>query len=454
MNTPPRRRRTLLLALLLGLLLADTAYTGWQFYRQPLDGDMAWNLLPDPTVAPILDDPLGWGPLTRGETYANPNRFFCHWAFRGYLLHAPLTLHRFTTPVNAVYWACTLAKLFLHGWLLLLLGRMITGGWRWRTPAFVGTLCLLFPLFQTSGYRGQLGIVDPSTTYAFFYALPAGVLLAFLLPFTDRLLHERERPVLLSSALLAPVVCLSGPLNPGVVLVLTVLLAGALMRGQRWPRRYWLGWGWAAALAAYSLWLGRYNSLSIASELPLGELYARLPRGAFNLLTTKLGWPLLLGGLAVNFVLLAPRYRKFYGWVVAFALLYCLLLPLGGYRSYRPELLRYDTILPVTLGAVLLYGWGALRLLRAGSRRWYWLLPVAVGAAFTLADGPPRPTNACERDALERMAAAPPAAAPLEVDCPVLLWESLTDPAASRDNAELIRRWGIRAEGMEYYVAP
>ncbi len=446
--------RTRLLIPLLGLLfLTDLGYTAWQFHQQPLDGDMAWNLLPDPEVAPILNDPLGVGALLTGDTYANPNRFFCHWAFRTYLLHAPVVLQRLTDPVSSVYLACTLAKVLIHLLLLLLLSRLISGGWRVRGLPFVGALCLLFPLFQTSGYRNALGIVDPSTTYAFFYALPAAALLLLLLPFADRLIHRKVVSPggwsLAGLAGLAVVVALSGPLNPGIVLVLTVLLGVAWWRGCHWPRNYVFLWGWVVFLSIYSLWLGRYNSLTIASDLPLLERYARLPAGLFGLLTTKLAWPLLLGGLAVNYALLEQRYRNYYGWWLAFALLYGLLLPLGGYREYRPDLLRYDTILPVTIGAFWLYGTGALRLLRLGKYRWYPALPLAIALFFTLADGPVRDTNDCEREALQTIAGADHG--PVPVDCPVLFWRPVHDPATSRDNSELLVRWGIRRDVVLYY---
>lgn len=39
-------------------------------------------------------------------------------------------------------------------------------------------------------------------------------------------------------------------------------------------------------------------------------------------------------------------------WIGVFSLFYILLLPLGGYRDYRPNVLRHDTILPITLSLI------------------------------------------------------------------------------------------------------
>jgi hypothetical protein len=46
---------------------------------------------------------------------------------------------------------------------------------------FLFAAILITPLFQTNGYRSYMGIIDPATTYTFFYALPTILILIYLL---------------------------------------------------------------------------------------------------------------------------------------------------------------------------------------------------------------------------------------------------------------------------------
>ncbi|THH40032.1 hypothetical protein [Neolewinella litorea] len=464
-------RRRLLWLLLAGFVVGDLAYSFVQYYQQPLDGDVAWNLLPAHEVKPVLNDIFGLQTWRDGRTYPNPNRFFCHWSFREYFLAAPRLLQLFVDPVTSVYLAAGLAKLGVHLGLLFLLARAVLGHWRVRNLAFVGILALLTPFFQGNGYRHDLGIIDPSVTYTFFYALPAAVLLLFLLPFFDLLYHDKREgmswPRYLLWSLLAVVVCLSGPLNPAVILVATAV-AGPLLQlrivRRGWPSvpmAYYALWGWAAALALYSLYVGSFNSLTIANEQPLADLYARWPEGVFRQFTRKLAWPVLIVALGITHFLLrrrgesAGRWVRLLQWVGLFGLLYLILLPLGGYRAYRGLILRYDTILPVTLSVLLVYATGIRHLLAswvpARQRWWLLVLPVAVGLIFTLADRTDSSRYRCEATALRTLATSTSDTVALPADCPVLSWEPFTDPAYSEMNVRLLRRWGIVDRPLLYY---
>ena len=458
--------RTGVFVVLVLLVAADTWYSFLQHYHQPLDGDVAWNLVPAEEVRPVLQDPLGLQTWMEGRIYPNPNRFFCHWSFRAYLLHSPRFLQHFTDPVTSVYLAAGIARLLTQVLLLLLLARAVTGGWQIQKLPFWAALAILVPFFQANGYRSHLGIVDPSVTYTFFYALPAAALVALLLPFIDRLYHGRKDLSvmrMMGYGVLAVVVTLSGPLNPGAIGALSAvaLLAGVTYRNGWDPqhRRYFILWGWGAGLAVYSLYVGSYNSLTITNALPLAERYAVLPEGVFRQFTGKLAWPVLFAGLGVNYFLLrrsagGNRIEKAYAYVVLFSLLYILLLPLGGYREYRPFILRYDTVLPVTLALVGLYTLGSLHLLRryVGRARWsYALLPAAVAAIFTFADEPGWEHRDCEEASLRYLATTTQDTVALTADCPVIGWGRFAVPAESEENNRLLQLWGISERPVRYY---
>ncbi len=76
---PKINNKTLIFIGLLLLLLADFGYSFWQHQAKALDGDMAWNSIPDDDLIPVLENPFGTKAILEGDTYVNPNKFFCHW---------------------------------------------------------------------------------------------------------------------------------------------------------------------------------------------------------------------------------------------------------------------------------------------------------------------------------------------------------------------------------------
>lgn len=107
-----------------------------------------------------------------------------------------------------------------------------------------------------------------------------------------------------------------------------------------------------------------------------------------------------------------------------FSLLYILFLPLGGHRIYCPFILRRDSILPIILGLLYFYGASSYYLLLQlprSIRRWYAGGLLLVGAIYMNADKL-RMTNcnACERQALERLAHASEPVVEVDNSCTVL----------------------------------
>ena len=78
-------------------------------------------------------------------------------------------------------------------------------------------------------------------------------------------------------------VTLSGPLNPGIIATICVLLLIRLLREKRMPSRLeWLTFAPVAAGSVYSLFLGLYNVISMRVDMPLWERYKVLPQGVWN----------------------------------------------------------------------------------------------------------------------------------------------------------------------------
>ncbi|MEI6062843.1 MAG: hypothetical protein WCR72_19220, partial [Bacteroidota bacterium] len=211
--------------ILLVFLLSDLAFSFYQHYHMPLYGDVAEIVIPDQVKGyyHVLHDPLGLDVLIRNETYANPNRYFAHWSASQYFLHMPLLLQKFVSPIDSIYLSVALAKIIIQLLVLYLLAVFVSGTGNILKPDFLLAAALMTFLFQTSGYNRYMGIIDPSVIYSFFYALPLGLLLLFFLPFFRRIYYSHHnKPGIaawIALALFIPVLCLNGPLVPGVVLI-------------------------------------------------------------------------------------------------------------------------------------------------------------------------------------------------------------------------------------------
>ena len=92
--------------------------------------------------------------------------------------------------------------------------------------------CLFFcAMMQTCGFSHSIGLITPSITYSFFYALPLIFLILYLLPFIfkefygKRLIRNRIAEALYGLLFLL-LSCFSGAINPAVslVAVLTLLI--------------------------------------------------------------------------------------------------------------------------------------------------------------------------------------------------------------------------------------
>ncbi len=470
--------------LLLAFLLIDTGYSFIQHLHMPLDGDLAAIVVPASWYQKVLEDPFGLSVL-KGEHYGAPNRFFVHRTMSSYLLNMPLLLQKFAAPVDSIYLACAIFKTLLQLLIIVALAKGINTDKGFRPLDCLVAAALVTPFFQTDGYTLQMGIIEKSVTYSFFYPLPLWVLLVFFLPFF-RAWHRGEKPNLsiahhLLLACLALALPLSGPLVPAVVLLVcpAVLLAqcgGHFLQNQSLPfarratkalaqlgsaqGRYFLV---ASIMSLWSLYVGSFNIENGGTDsLPLLDRYPALFRGCGHIFTQKLGLPLLTLGILVNLFLVSKfatvevRQKLFQvgKWLAVFVVAYLLLLPLGGYRGYRSLIVRHDTIMPISLGLVFFYGLTTFALLRKITwqyRQMYAWSIVVFSALISSADLPDFQQNACEKAALETIWQSKEKVVKLSNNCPVMSWNPITRQADSDMNAELLKLWGVTDEVRPYY---
>lgn len=375
------KKRKILYLFLLFFLLGDFSYSFLQYYHTSLDGDMAAGIVPAKDVQKIFDDPFGFTAITKDKPHANPNRYFSHLFFRDYFQTIPLLVQKFSNPVESIYISCAIIKLLIQVLIIYLLAIAITKTTSLFSLDLLTAAALIAPLFQADGYNRYMGIIDKSITYTFFYALPLMLLLLFYIQFYVPIyLKKKNRlgPVSkISAVLLTIILPFSGPLIPGVIVIISLLGFIYYYRSSRFhfnlknlfrvfrkiPKTVLLYFGPVTVLSIYSLFLGTYNSTYHTDMIPIMERYLRLPAGLYFQFTQKLAFPLLFIFIAVNIFFIKKHFYTKEGreiitiskWIGIFALIYILLLPLGGYRPYRPNILRYDTIMPLTLCIIYLF---------------------------------------------------------------------------------------------------
>jgi len=447
----------------------------------PLDGDMAGGIVPAEDVKQILKDPFGIAVITENAVYPNPNRFFAHWTFFIYFNHVPLWLQNFVTPIESVYLAAAIAKICIQLLIMTLLAFYITGRQKVFSSDFLIAAVLVTPLFQTNGYRSYMGIIDPSITYTFFYALPCAILLLFYLPFYYDSVYGtalmKKWIVKIFVFALAIYVVFDGALNPGIILIITLLygLKSYLMTDKNLsfiertiqtfqiiPNTYLFFFSLTSLLSLYALYIGTNNSIFLGETISISERYARIPKGILSIVTEKIGFPILLIVIGINIFLLRRNIQnneikktlRIFRWIGLFALFYILLLPLGGYKEYRPYILRYDTIMPITIGLIFIYAMSSFQLIKhlnGKSKYLYLALTFVFTFVFTNADKLELNKNACEKLALEKISKSNDKVVLIENDCTVLSWDKITDPTKSALNGKLLKIWKITSDNKQYY---
>ncbi|MEY4904555.1 MAG: hypothetical protein RLZZ292_2370 [Bacteroidota bacterium] len=470
------------------LLLFDTVYSFQQHYHAPLEGDLARVVVPAEGFEWMMQDPLGMEALLHQRVYAAPNRFFAHWMMYTYLRTAPFVLQSFTTPIDSIYLACALFKTFIQLFILLLLAMYVCCK-ELKKENILLVIALLAPLFQTTGYNGLMGIIEGSITYTFFYAVPSALLLLFFFPFYRSLyVGEPLKWTALTQIfmiLFMGVLALNGPLIPGVVLILVALylvhqgkfyfnssekmdkniVTQFFSTFKNHPNKILVFFLCLfALLCLYSLYIGQYNIENTSSLLSLQERFAKIPMGLLGIFIEKLGLPVLALMLIINTKILSKQskntldgtltFKQILIWAGWFALFYVLLLPFGGYRVYRPNIVRRDSLQPILLGLFFLYGLSSFLILKNKNftyQKIYTYVVCLVAVIFTIADEPNFQQNACERAALEQLAASPEKTVLLKTDCNIMAWGKITDPNASSINTKLLKYWGVLKEDKLYY---
>ena len=463
------------------LLLVDLCFSFIQHYHKSLDGDIASIVLGYPEV---MSDPLGLNVLLEQKVYGGTNRFFAHWMMSVYFKQLPLLFQNFANPVESIYLACAFAKTIIQLMIMLALSSMISGVKNIWNKNFLLAAILVTPLFQTNGYNGYMGIINSSITYTFFYALPLALLLLFFLPFHNRIVNESWRQLnylkCLILVILSLILALGGPLSPAIIIIGSTLILfnywkkhfkknptlpffqKSLYAISGIPKILLFFLSFISLLSIYSIYIGQYNAENFFHTVTLSERYKLLPTGLYYSFSQKLGLPILLLMTLLNLFLISKQERTENTkqlfvrgkWIALFIAIYILILPFGGYREYRPNIVRADTLLPVIICIIYMFGISTRYLLSrepSKLKHIYSGVVILFLMVFVVADKSVTSENDCEKDALNKIALSTEEIVYIDNQCTVMSWNKISDYRNSKLNCELFKRWGVIKIEKAYY---
>lgn len=473
------KRIVLIIAAL--LILGDLAYSFYQHYQYPLDGDMQETILPLDFMQPLYHDPFGIQMIIHHEPHAAPNRFFSHYLMYKTYRTIPFALQKMVDPVRSIYLTNAFSKILMQIALLLLLCALVCGGFRFKEPKFWIAMLLFTPLFQTNGATRSIGLIDPSITYSFFYALPLIFLVCCLLPFIYQEFFNKtfiSNPVIrfFYYVIFLLLTCFSGAINTAITLVLifTFLLRYSVNYFhdrtndrslfsfiKSIPKHYWLYLLPLGLLSLYSLWLGTFNTMWDTVELSLLERYKLLPKG-FLMMFTNTGFVVFFILSVFNFVIISHFHSKngknviqMFVWINVFALIYILLLPFGGYRPYRPYIIRYDVMIAVSFLYILFLVYSTLFLIENISqvkRRMVYLFGCLFFMLFfSMMDKPLKWDNDQEIAAIRQIQEATETPVVFTYPVTVVSWVPAYSVEESENASKLLYIWKITDTPKSFY---
>lgn len=433
---------------------------------------MASIIVPAKHLAPVLDDPFGFQILKSGQGHAASNRYFAHKILNVYFGNSTAFFRNFVPPIKAVYLSNALFLWGTHVLLLLIISRFIAAQFRSNKYQLFLAAAIIAPLFQSNGYHVHMGLISGAVSYASAYAFPMGLLLYFFYPFFRKLDDANCEISLFRKIISLPLIILlafNGPIIPPVGIIVSALILLYLFPTKFVLKEHKLTASFVNSttvccllfilISCYSFFIGTFNAEN-SNALSLGERYLALLGNLFPFLTQKLGLPILILIIITNTTLLnrqkesgkVRRITRQLKWILAFTIIYLLLLPFGGFRSYRAGIIRHDTFIPIAITLIYYFGLSSSYLwTNFKNKIGYRLLIVTVLLIYSFADKPGFDKNYCEKAALQQLANTDKGPVLLPNNCTIMSWQNISDPTYSKVNAQLLKRWQVTRDTLLYY---
>ena len=316
-----------------------------------IDGD-AMNLMVNEYQQEILNHKFGLQNIGTEIKYSNSNRYIGFISERFFFYSFDHIYQYFKNNISRhefIYYYITFAKLFIQFILALLLSILMSKSYKiLPLNILIATL-----LMQHFAFYDQIGIIDHAITYVFFYAFTmiGHLLLLLLLKYRSHKFKITDTVLFL---VLSWLTVFSGSINYAIHIILIPLLFLYISKNSDSKLlRITLVISWIFGFI--SLLVGFQNNETV-EQIGILSRYLLSIKGYIRILTINLGW----------FCLILFLLFQFYFWrklglhifnnrvlllIFIFMILYGLLIPFGGYRPYRPFIIRYDVMIPISLAS-------------------------------------------------------------------------------------------------------
>ncbi len=270
----------------------------------------------------------------------------------------PLVIKITGSPINGIFYANALVCGFIY--ILLLLGIFLCVKNIATTKNIIWvSLLIMASAIHFNKFYTTIGLIDCSLSYAIFYALPIALLLIYFSFFYNAYLKNTIGVGKQIAALLIVIYISFGcPLVAPIIFIYCIVGLLFTLKNIQWRRFYFSKLhiaqiGFFLLVNIYSFLLSKHNSEFI-QQISLFERYKLLLLGIKDLFVLNNGFLVIMETMLILFLIhLKSNTWQSVKFTIQFALIFCaiylLLLPLGGYRSYRPHILRYDTFIPITI---------------------------------------------------------------------------------------------------------
>lgn len=465
------------------LLIIDTGYSFIQHLNIVLDGDMADIILPSESCKQVFGDPLGLRALLFQEVYVAPNRFFALWITSVFFKTVPFIVQNFFNPVDSIYITCAIAKTATQLLLITVLSSYISRNRKIFSNEFLLSAVIVTPFFFNYQYW-KFGIIPWSISFTFSYALPLGLLFLYFLPFFRIIFYEEKIKFgilyKIYLVILAIVISLNGPIVPATAIIICSLFLFVLIYKQfkqtrtlsfyvrlknsikNIPGEIIFFISFLLFTSAYSMYIGLFNIENTTIEMTLLDRYLILPGGIFELFKNMYLIIPLIFFIILNYILIRLYFNEAFGkkilsllkWIALCSLIYILLLPFGGVRTYRMTIVRFDTIMPVTLSLLMFFGLSSCFLLFNLKNKFkivYSTVLILFLMFYIYEDKPTTGINKCERNSLYIISESKDSVVLIPSQCNVMSWTKILKYQDSDLNTELLKYWGVTKVKKYYY---
>ena len=343
-----------------------------------------------------------------------------------YFNNVPIYLQSIVSPIDSAYLSCAILKILTQLLLIYLFYAYIKGKRKIDFKDFILISIISIPFFQTYGYQATIGIINAPITYFCFYSLIPVLFLVPFTPFFFKIFHENNTnfSLLLKITITSTffILSLTSSLVPSISMIVCPLIlfsAWQKLEGTitqkvvKLLKSDYLLLIILLFFSTFSFYIGTFNSENFGETIPITERYKRIPKGLFFLFTVKLGLSLLILMLFINTQVIkkhlinqeSTKILKTIKWIAAIAIIYILLLPLGGYRIYRPNIVGKDVLTPIIILLIFGYVMTTYHIVNSSfkHKKSYIGTIILISIIYTAPDFSDYRDYKCERDAFEQI---------------------------------------------------